>query len=153
MTDLKSKRMNSKDGLKIKGAFLLKVYRNDELVEIYRDENLVVTGGREATTLLIGGSGTNKNIDRIAFGTDGTDPALADTAITDEYDKAVAGITFPSEDAVEFAFTLELAENNGVTIREFGLLCVDDTLFARKTRAPIVKDNTVRLEGTWTLNF
>jgi hypothetical protein len=139
---------------RINGVFILRQYDAEgNLVDEYQDRNLVVTGGREATTLLIGGNGTDKNIDRIAFGSNGADPVVTDSAITDEFAKAVNAITYPSTDSVQFDFSLELNENNGTTIREYGLLCVDNTLFARKTRSPIVKDNTVRLEGTWTLNF
>lgn len=146
--------MSFNDKFSIRGVFTLNQYdENGVLIDTYQDRNLVVTGGREATTLLIGGSGTNKEIDRIAFGTNGADPTVVDTAITDEFAKAVNAITFPSTESVQFDFSLELAENNGVTVREYGLLCADNTLFARKTRAPIIKDNTVRLEGTWTLNF
>jgi len=62
-------------------------------------------------------------------------------------------VTYPATGQARIAWSLELAENNGVTLREYGLLCDDDTLFARKVRADISKTNLVRLEGTWTIIF
>lgn len=143
-----------KDQFDITGNFVLKTYDGSgNLIEEYEERNLIVNGGRESTMKLIGGAGTDKNIDRIAFGSNGSDPAELDSAITEQFAKPVAAISYPAINSVQFDFTLELNENNGATIREFGLLSVDGTLFARKTRAAIVKDNTVRLEGTWTLVF
>ena len=135
-----------------KGRLALNIYKDGVLAESWEDRNLIVLGGRNAVASLIGAATSGKAVDRYAVGTNGSDTVLSDTVITDEFAKAVAGVTYPSG-GVQFSFTLELAENNGVTIREFGLLCVDDTLFARIVRAPIIKDNTIRIEGTWTLTF
>ncbi len=52
-----------------------------------------------------------------------------------------------------FAFTLNTGEANGKTIQEFGLLCSDGTLFARKTRGGIVKADDISIAGTWTIKF
>ena len=135
-----------------KGTVKMDVYRDGVLVEQFEDRNLIVSTGRNAIAALIGSADSDKAVDRYAVGTNGSDTVLTDTAITAPFNKAVAGITYPAG-AVQFAFTLELAENNGVTIREFGLICVDGTLMARIVRAPIIKDNTVRIEGTWTITF
>ena len=148
--------MNSNfgDTFKPTGVFHCKAFNiaGDLLWEI-TEKNLIVNGGRDAVVKLVGGSGTDKNIDRISFGDNGSSPLITDTAITNPYNKAVAAITYPSTETVQFDFTLELAENNGVTIREFGLLCVDGTLFSRKIRAAIAKTSSIRLEGFWALNF
>lgn len=120
----------------------------------YEDANLVVTVGRTSLATLLGSAVlANKHVDKISFGDNGADPLISDTVITNPFDKAVAGVTYPAAGSVQFDFTLELSENNGVTIREFGLKSQDGTLFARKTRAPIEKDNTIRLEGSWTITF
>lgn len=135
-----------------KGVVKLNIYKDDELIERFEDRNLIVTSGRNAIAALIGSADSDKAVDRYAVGTNGSDTVLTDTAITAQFAKAVGGITYPSG-AVQFDFTLELAENNGVTIREFGLLCADGTLMARIVRAPIIKDSSVRIEGTWTITF
>lgn len=136
-----------------KGVLRLNFFDADgNLTDCWEDRNLIVTGGRNAVASLIGSADSNKQVDRFAVGTNGSGTLLTDTAITDQFAKAVGGVTYPSG-GVQFSFVLELSEANGLTIREFGLLCVDNTLFARIVRAPIIKDNTIRIEGTWTITF
>ncbi len=139
---------------KPRGIFALKVIDDcGNVLENYEDDNLIVNGGRAAIANLIGAATSTKDVTQIAFGTNGALPLLTDTAITGAVTKAVNGVTYPSTGRVQFAWSLELAEGNGTTIREYGLLCQDNTLFARKTRAEITKNNTIRLEGTWTIIF
>lgn len=142
-----------KEGVGATGIFKLKVFENGKLVEEYIDRNLIVTGGRDAISKLLGAGTSGKQITQISFGTNGADPVTGDTSITSEYKKAVEAVTYPSAESVEFEFLLDLAENNGVTIREFGLLCQDNTLFSRKVRAAIEKTVAIRLEGFWSINF
>ena len=54
---------------------------------------------------------------------------------------------------MSFSFTIGKAEANGKKIREFGLLCSDGTLFARKTRGVIEKADDIEIVGTWTIIF
>lgn len=145
--------MKFKDGRKPKGVFKLKVFKDGELFEEYEDLNLIVNGGRDAIVKLIGAGTAGKVVDKISFGTDGTNPVLTDTAITGPFTKAIAGVTYPANETAEFEFVLLESENNGVTIREFGLLCNDNTLFSRKVRAAIVKTASIRLEGFWSITF
>jgi hypothetical protein len=134
------------------GAVTLRGFDADGLLWTWNAYNLVVNGGRQAISRLLGNQPTGKNIDRFAVGSNGSGAVLTDVAITDQFAKAVSGISFPGN-GVQFAFSLELSEANGLTIREFALLCADNTVFSRIVRAPIIKDNTVRIEGTWTINF
>ena len=144
-----------KDALKIKGNFQMKAYDVDgNLLWEYEDDNLVVTTGRASMANLLGAAtAPNKHITHIHYGTNGADPVLSDTAITAPFAKAVDAVSYPAPGSVQFDFSLGLTENNGVTIREYGLISADTTLFARKTRAPIVKDNTISLTGTWTITI
>lgn len=142
------------DTITAKGIFEMRTYNADGcLIDTYEDYNLIVNGGRAAIASLIGAATSTKDITQIAFGTNGASPVLTDTAITAQFKKAVGAVTYPASGQVRFAWSLELAENNGVTIREYGLLCEDNTLFARKVRADIAKTSDVRLEGTWTIIF
>lgn len=142
------------DTIAPKGVFEMRVYNADGcLIDQYEDWNLIVNGGRAAIASLIGAATSTKDVTQIAFGTNGASPVLTDAAITTQFKKAVGAVTYPATGQVRFAWSLELAENNGVTIREYGLLCQDDTLFARKVRADIAKTSDVRLEGTWTIIF
>jgi hypothetical protein len=47
-----------------------------------------------------------------------------------------------------------VGEANGKAIMEFGLICTDGTLFARKNRAKAIeKDSDISLEGKWRIIF
>ncbi|MNC78397.1 hypothetical protein D3C75_1305980 [compost metagenome] len=54
---------------------------------------------------------------------------------------------------MRFAFTLGESEANGLNIRELGLLCADETLFARKVRGLIEKTSDLSITGSWTIIF
>jgi hypothetical protein len=138
----------------IKGIFELKVFKGGELVEHAVKENLIVDGARVQMAHLIAGESTNRQITKIAFGTSGVAPTVNDTEITDAYEKTVSGHTYPEAGQVKFSFELTTAEDNGQAILEFGLLCADGTLFARRTRTnPINKESDIALQGSWTIIY
>jgi hypothetical protein len=140
--------------MRVKGVFALKIFNaSDELLEDYVEENLVVNGGLSALAHLLGSYTSGKEIDRVQFGTNGSTPLVSDDEITDPVEKALEATTYPATNSVAFDFALGLEEGNGTTIREFGLLCADDTVFARKVRAAIDKTDQIRLVGTWTITF
>lgn len=142
------------DNLSIKGIFTLKVYDDQgNLIEDYLDRNLVVNGGRSAVTRLIAGDTTGRSVTKIGVGTNATAPSVTDTALTGSFVKALGTISYPTVSSVRWDWTLELTEANGMAIREFGLICSNDTLFARKTRDVINKTSSIRLVGTWELQF
>lgn len=135
------------------GEFRLKVFRNGELIEDFVKNNLIVNLGRATVVKLLANDGPNKYISKIAFGTSSVAPVLGDSALTSEFVKSINGFSYPATGSVKFDWSLELSENNGVNIAEYGLKSNDGTLFARVTRAVVAKDGTIRLEGSWTLNF
>ncbi len=142
-----------KETLTVKGKFELRTYKNGALIDTYVDNNLVVAGGRNAVAELLGNTSPSKYITEIKFGEDGTPPSSLDTGVTNPFTKAVTAVSYPAIGEVKFDWTLELAENNGVTIKEYGLFCNDATLFARKTGTDVIKTNLIRLEGSWTILF
>lgn len=157
---------NFNDALKVRGTFFLKVVRvttdnsdpeNPVVVETvldeYFDPNLVVNGGRQALAKMAGENAADKQVSKIQFGTNGADPVVSDDEITDAFELDLTGTTYPTTTSVAFSFALGIEENNGTDIREFGLVCADGTLFARKVRAAISKTDEIRLEGVWTINF
>jgi len=148
--------MKSTDTLQPRGTFHFKMFdKSDNLVEEYTCENLIVAAGKAALSALIGGGdpGYDKKVTKIAFGTDGTAPASGDTSITSPFVKAIGSASYPDSTSVVFNWTLGYTEANGKDIQEFGLLCIDNTLFARRTRAMISKTSDFRLEGTWKIQF
>jgi len=141
--------------LTIKGVFYLEKIcaKTGKILEIYTDNNLVVNGGRTAVTNLLGAATSGKQLTQIAFGTNNTSPAGSDTAITGAFTKALGAVSYPTISSVKFDWTLGASEGNGLGIREVGLLCTDNTLFARKTRELISKNSDIILNGSWTISF
>jgi hypothetical protein len=146
--------MNLLENIKLKGHFSLKVYDiQGNLVEEYHKENLVVTTGKTAMARLLGGSVTGRSVTQIGFGENGAAPVVGDTALTNSYVKGFDGVSYPDATSVLFTWSLGYAEGNGKNIQEFGLLCANNDLFARRNRAVIAKTSDLRFEGTWKIQF
>ncbi|MDR2484451.1 MAG: hypothetical protein LBD55_03550 [Treponema sp.] len=142
------------DKARIHGEFHLRVFRRGMLIEEYEDHNLIVNGARAAMARLVANDGSGKPINRIAFGTNGAAPSPANTVITAPFTKAVAGFSYPATGQVQINWNLLIGEANGKAIMEFGLICTDGTLFARKNRTnAIAKDSDISLEGQWIITF
>jgi len=136
----------------VKGIFTIEVYKKGVLIEKYTENNLIVNGARDQVARLIAGNVSGRSIEKIAFGTNGTAPDVADTAITQQFARPVNGFSYPAMGQVQIDWELPTTENNGMAIREFGLLTVDGTLFARRTRQnPIYKESDISIAGHWTI--
>lgn len=141
------------DNIGLRGVLEVRIYKSGQKIGGFRDANMIMSDAKTALAMLLGGSGGGKTVTRIGFGTSGTGPTPDDTALTGAYIKNLAASTFPAAGRVQFNFSLEPSEANGATIREFGLLCSDGTLFARKTRGGIEKADDISFEGSWTIIF
>ncbi|MCO5238878.1 MAG: hypothetical protein M9904_02375 [Chitinophagaceae bacterium] len=142
------------DSIKVKGAFVVDVIDNSgNIVEHYQDNNLVVTLGKTNAAKLLGGHADGKKVSKIAVGTNPADPTVSDTSITGMYSKAIDGASYPDANSVQFNWSLDNAEANGMSIVEFGLLNDSNALFARKVRTAITKTSAVRLVGTWKITI
>ncbi len=137
----------------MRGVFELSILRNGKEIEHYRDDNMIMNVARDALARLVGGDGTGKVIAKIGVGTNGDGPDPADTALKSPYIKNLGKRSYPATGQVTFEFSFGLAEANGLAIREFGLVCSDGTLFARKTRGIIEKAVDIEIHGTWTIIF
>lgn len=145
-----------KQDITIKGEVSIRGYdESGREVLAIDNNNLVVTAGKGvlASLLRLGGSSV---VNGIAFGTSSVAPALGDTSIAGAFTKAITSSSNPATNQVQFNWSLEYAENNGMNIRELGLI-VDrtgtNTLFARIVTDSIVKTNVLRLEGSWKITF
>jgi len=138
----------------ITGVLAIEIYRKGELVEKWESENLVVDAGRTIMAKLVGGQ-TGLHVSKVAFGSNGNDPAPGDTTIQNEFAKAVSDVSYPAASQVKFDFVLLESEANGLSIREFGLKCANNTLFARRTRGGKVIDKAsdFSIQGQWTIFF
>jgi len=141
------------DTIAMRGTLRLKVIKNGVVIEEYEDSNMIMNVAKDAMAHLIGGAGSGKTITKIGFGTNGNGPSPADTGLTSSYSKNVASVSYPATGQVQFNWLLATTEANGMSIKEFGLICGDTTLFARKTRGAIEKQDDISLDGSWTIIF
>lgn len=148
------------DALNIKGEVSIRGYNSQgEQVLAIDKNNLVVTTGKQRMASLLATGNADYLIDGIIFGTGAAAPALTDThsSIVNPFQKEIGLASYPTANSVQFAWSLEFAENNGVTIREIGLVSGlvggDEALFARIVTDAIAKTSGLRLEGTWKITF
>lgn len=145
--------MNFIENSPLRGDFEIHVFRNGVLVEHYREANMIMDSAKDALARLIGGDGSGKTITKIGVGTNGNGPSPSDAGVTNGYIKNVNGCRYPAVGEACFDFTIGAGEANGLGIREFGLICSDGTLFARRTRGLIEKAGDIDITGTWTIKF
>ena len=137
----------------LRGDFEIRVFRNGVEIEHYRESNMIMNSAKDALARLVGGDGSGKTITKIGVGTNGNGPSASDVGVTNGYIKNVAGCRYPATGEACFDFTIAAGEANGLGIREFGLICSDGTLFARRTRGLIEKAGDIDITGTWTIKF
>lgn len=143
-----------KEKIEAVGTLEIKVvHKNGAIIQRTVEQNLVVNTGRNGAARLLGGSGTGKDITQIAFGTSNTAASLSDTDLTGKFIKAIDSVAYPQTGAVEFSWSLDFAENNGMNIYEMGLFNSANELFSRKVRSLITKTADISLVGTWTIQF
>ena len=122
-----------------------------------QSKNLIVDTGYNATARSLAGE-VEASIARIAIGTNGTPPAPEDTEITNQLSFSTA-IELHTDKILRFHFQIGNNDANGRTIREFGLLTQDGTLFSRLTQNErgepyeIIKSRSFALRGYWEIRI
>lgn len=141
--------------LQPRGVFDLHIYKNGVEIEHFTECNLIVNTARTAMAHLVGDADPDKQITWFGVGTDSNGPDLTDVSLINPFTKPIDSHEYPEDDAysVRFNFSLSTEEANGMAITEFGLLCSDGSLFARKVRKVISKESDISLTGTWTILF
>lgn len=148
-----------RDDLKLKGSVHIKAIdvATGKVIKEIIGRNMVVNVGRNIVCHLLNNSqGANQHIDHIEVGTSLTAATLADTSITAPVSKTLNNVSFPTDGQVDFEWSLEVNEGNGVAIAEFGLFCADGSMFARKVCASnqvINKTASMRIEGIWSITI
>jgi hypothetical protein len=147
-----------KSKIKLHGIFKLDIYKKGVLAESIVEKNLIVDAGFNLVQLLLSAASADKHITQIAVGElvtgEPVDPAADWTEIPDQaLAKGFDTVTFPTNRAVSFNWSIQGDEANGIDISYFGLLSEDDVLFAAKSRPPIAKTADIILQGTWIINY
>ena len=138
----------------LRGVFSMRVIaRSGKVIREDCDHNMIVNTAREALARLVSEGDQSKRITRFAVGVNDETPTPADTVITGMYRNAIVGHEFPEPGVVRFRWQLGYEEANGMNIVEYGLLCDDDSLFARKTREAIYKASDIAVDGEWSIIF
>jgi len=145
--------MQLHDQARMAGVLEVAVHRQGLLIDYWRDENLIVNGAREMLAQLVAGDGAGSAVTRIGFGVGGAPAAPDDGSLTSAYVRNLTGHDYPAPGRVRFSFALATSEANGLTIREFGLITAGGSLFSRKVRGGIEKNDDISLDGTWTIIF
>jgi hypothetical protein len=138
------------------GILSYTIFKNGAPIETVRDENLILDGARNLMVRLIVGEFTNRNIIKIGLGVSGLEPEVTDTALVGSFEKDIDGYTFPAMGQVQFNWSLTTSEANGMSIREFGLVAKNGTLFARRIREngkSIDKQSDISISGQWIIKF
>lgn len=146
--------MKIKEKIKaVKGVLTLKVYKDGILTDTQTGENLVVDSGLNALAECMVGV-PNKHIDTFLAGTDNTAPAPGNTALnSQEFSKVIDGANLSTTGNMVISFSMSALQGNGFTYNEWGLQCVDGTLFSHKTSTAIIKDTTIAIYGEWNITI
>lgn len=154
------------DKAPMRGVFSLRVKdRDGNIVEEYEDHNMIVNGAKLVMAKLISNASLdNLVVGKIGFGTGLASATAGDTGLGNlDKLKNIDSYEYPAgtADRVQFNWSLGYGECNDKDLTEFGLFCNDGTgtlenpgtLFAKKTRRAIYKDDTLSFEGSWTIIF
>ncbi|MEG1799437.1 MAG: hypothetical protein RR214_04560 [Synergistaceae bacterium] len=159
--------MNLHEGEKVeglKGRLCIKVLRDGKEIT-WAQDNLIVTSGRANLAKLLGGN-TGMHIAKFAIGECATAPVPGDTTLTNPVSvditevrigtdlEAEDGTTFADARIVQFHFRMPTTTGIGTTIREYGLIAADGSLFSRIAREhEFVKTSIDQIVGYWQIQF
>lgn len=134
----------------MRGAVVLKIYRNGILEEEDSDHNLIVTAGRSKLAKLLGGGYTGA-INRVGIGTGSTPAADGDKGLTNAVYIPISSTEY-GEAKVRFNFVIGSSDANGMDIVELGLFFADGTIFSRRVRKSVIgKEDDLQITGYWEI--
>ena len=134
----------------MRGAVVLKIYRNGILEEEDSDHNLIVTAGRSKLAKLLGGGYTGA-INRVGVGTGSTPAADGDKGLTNAVYIPISSTEY-GEAKVRFNFIIGSSDANGMDIVELGLFFADGTIFSRRVRKSVIgKEDDLQITGYWEI--
>lgn len=155
LSNRSTKKVSAVSSFKARGILEIRAYdQNGKQIYHDVDNNLIVDLGYDTMLKRLSTVAANRHVTRVGFGIGTAAAAPGDTTLTSGFIKVLDGVIYPATNKVQFQWALEYGEYNGNDVTEFALFCEDAVnMFARVVRAPISKNATIRLEGTWTIIF
>jgi len=144
--------MRHRDDMRVRGHVTITVYRGGKVDQHYHRGNLVVNSGLQLLGALLVGT-SNERAGQIAVGTGTAAPQPTDTALGNEVIRGAFTSTWQSGSQLILSYFLDTTQANGQTLTEAGLFGTNNTLIARVTYPPIVKDENTAVLYQWTLLF
>lgn len=136
------------------GHLHLEVFKGGKLIEVFDEKNLVVDGSKQQHARMLGGDVASRSVTTFGVGTNGTAPAVGNTALTSAFTKSIDTVSYPDTNKVQFDFSLSSAEANGKAILEFGLMTAGGILYARRIRSSALnKEADISISGSWVITF
>lgn len=138
---------------RLRGRLSVVVRVDGEVVERHDGPNLILDGATAITHRALAGD-ADAAFARVAVGNSSAVPTPADVgAVGDSAEVVIQSIARPVPGETVIMFRVEEGQANTLgVVAEFVLLTADGSAFARTLRGPIVKNDRVQLEGTWTLS-
>lgn len=90
---------------------------------------------------------------KIGVGDDDTEPTAADTGLSNEFIKNLNNLDTGTAGKIVADFVIQTGDANGLVIAEYGLYTNGENLVARNVKAPISKNDSISIQGTWEINF
>lgn len=117
--------------------------------------NLIVDGAYEQLPRLLSGDLLNNEITKIAFGTDGTAPAVGNTTVTHLAPPVWLAVapTYPTVYTAKFTATWASGVTNAQGIKEIGLFCADNVMSARTVFQEMKKSTGWEWLIEWSLVY
>ena len=141
---------------KVTGEIHLEVCRNNKIIDVFDDHNLVVDAGRKRLAALAVGKITNYTesyISHIGLGSGSTDETVNDTVLENQQLFPLTNVEVNGRD-VQCDFFIANNEAIGLSIHELGLFCSDGTMFSHRVRQGVIeKYDDIELRGYWKLHF
>lgn len=138
---------------RLRGRLSVVVRVDAQIVAEHAGPNLILDGATAIAHRALAGD-PGAAFARVAVGNSSAVPTPADVGpVGESAEVVIQSITRPVPGVTVIAFRVEEGQANTLgVVAEFVLLTEDGTAFARTLRGPIVKNDRVQLEGTWTLS-
>ena len=121
---------------------------------LWGGDNLILNGLRSQQVRAITGVGTVADyvLSHIVLGTNGTEEAVDDAAITNPVPVVISTTEYPTQTSLKVEALLGFDVANGIVFQEMGLRMANGILVARKAFAAVTKSSLFEWLMRWTIS-